>query len=605
MRRPRYPRPYHACRLGIVVCMLGLGFVAVLARLYVVQVAQHTALQTQAAPQHSRMVKLHPERGRVFDRRGRVLATSVFVPSVYARPRELEHPQKAAQHLARILGLSAATVQQRVTERAPFVWLARQVPPEVADQVQALKLRGVGVITEARRYYPKRHLAGQVLGFVGVDGKGLGGLEYHYNRDLTATARHLILPRDARGRWSQPVDTGVVAHPRGADLYVTLDERLQQIAEKEIASQVKQVGAKSGVVVMMQPQTGDILAMAAYPFFDPNVFHNPSQRVWQRNRSVTDPVEPGSTFKLVMAAAALEEQTVRPGERFFCENGELLRGRRRIRDYKPYDVLNFTEILAYSSNIGAIKVNERLRPTQFYDYMRRFGFGEKSQVDLPGEDAGQVRHPRRWSRFSHDSLTLGQEITVTPLQLATAFAAVANGGWLMQPRIVQRIAGRDAIQDIPVQARRRILSQRTTGQLTAMLTQVVASGTGSPAAIEGYAVAGKTGTAQKVDAARGGYSHTKVLASFVGYVPAEDPQVVILVMVDEPKRQRWGSLAAAPVFRRIAQQAMHYLQIPPREVRPRSFSTRDSAKAGNGTLTGDTPLHLKRRSARRRSAHRG
>ena len=605
MRRTRYPRPYHACRLGLVVCMLGLGFAAVFVRLYVVQVAQRTTLQTQAAQQHSRTVKLQPERGRVFDRRGRVLATSVFVPSVYVRPRELEHPQEAAQHLARILGQSAATIRQRVTERAPFVWLARQVPPEMADQVQALKLRGVDVVTEARRYYPKRHLAGQVLGFVGVDGKGLGGLEYYYDRDLTATARQLVLPRDARGRWSQPVDTGVVAHPRGADLYVTLDERLQQIAEKEIAAQAKHVEAKSGLVVMMQPQTGDILAMAAYPFFDPNVFHNSSQRVWQRNRSVTDPVEPGSTFKLVMAAAALEEQTVRPGERFFCENGEMLRGRRRIRDYKPYNVLNFNEILAYSSNIGAIKVNERLRPAQFYDYMRRFGFGEKSRVDLPGEDAGQLRHPQRWSRFSHDSLTLGQEITVTPLQLATAFAAVANGGWLMQPRMVRRIGGRDATQDIPVQARRRILSQRTTAQLTAMLMQAVASGTGQSAAIDGYAVAGKTGTAQKVDAARGGYSHTKVLASFVGYVPAEDPQVVILVMIDEPKRQRWGSLAAAPVFGRIAQRAMHYLQIPPREVQTRSFSASDRPKAGSGPLAGDAPRHRQRRSAYRRSAHRG
>jgi cell division protein FtsI (penicillin-binding protein 3) len=543
-----------------------VGFLIIFIRLYMVQVISHAHLRHVAVQQYTQSVTLQPERGRVLDRHGRVLATSVPVPSVYAIPHEMKNPETIIPQLAHLLHVSRATLQHRLTSSAPFVWLARQVAPDTVAQLRALNVEGIHFLTEMRRYYPKRHLAGQVLGFVGVDGQGLEGLEYQYDQELTGQPRRLLLQRDAMGRWVGQLTEGIGEQPRGTDLYVTLDERLQYVAEKEIAAQVQDFQAKSGLVVIMQPHTGDILAMASYPFFNPNAFHDAQQRVWQRNRGVTDPVEPGSTFKVVVAAASLEEHTVRLNEQFFCEQGKMRRGRRLLRDHKRYGYLSFAEVFAQSSNIGAVKISERLPSMQLYQYMRRFGFGEKTQIDLPGEHPGLVRHPQQWSGFSHDSLTLGQEVTVTPLQLVTAYAAVANGGWLVQPRVVERLVRSSGIEQVTPQARRRILSRQTTAQLTAILTDVVMHGTGQAAAVEGYPVAGKTGTAQKVDPVSGTYSQHRVLASFVGYVPAASPQLVILVMLDEPQGNSWGSQAAAPVFQRVARQALHYLQIPPQDI---------------------------------------
>jgi cell division protein FtsI (penicillin-binding protein 3) len=563
MRRIRAYKSYHRLRLWPVVGGFALGFCAILVRLYLVQIIRHAHLHELATQQYTHSLTLRPERGRMLDRYGQVLATSLPVPSVYAIPHEIENLDAVTMQLAQLLHMPHTTVWERLRSSAPFVWLARQITPDLAASLQALKLKGVEVLTETRRYYPNRHLAGQILGFVGVDGQGLGGLEYQYDRELTTEPRRILLQRDAIGRWVRQLTDDDAEQPRGADLYVTLDTRLQYVAEKEIAEQVQHLQAESGLVVMMQPQTGDILAMAAYPYFNPNLFHEAKQQAWQRNRGVTDPVEPGSTFKLVVAAAALEEKAVRLGEQFFCEHGAIRRGHRLLRDYKPYDYLSFTEVFAQSSNIGTVKIGERLSSQQFYHYIKRFGFGEKTQIDLPAEHPGLLRPPQQWSDFSHDSLALGQEITVTPIQLVTAYAAIANGGWLMHPRLVERIVRPHGEQVFAPQTRRRILSQQTTERLTAILTEAVAHGTGHAAAVEGYTVAGKTGTAQKIDPASGIYSHSKVLTSFIGYVPTEAPQLVILVMVDEPQRDRWGSQAAAPVFQRVAQQALHHLQIPP------------------------------------------
>ncbi len=559
----RGARPYDRIRLACVVGLFGLGFLGILVRLCVVQVAGHAYWRTAATQQHTHHTTLQPERGRVLDRHGRVLATSVPVPSVYAVPRDITQPELMAIPLAEVLDLPRDTIRPRLNSPASFVWLARHVTPQTVAQLRKLQLAGVYFVTEPRRYYPKHHLAGQLLGFVGIDGQGLGGLEYRYNQKLTAAPRRVRLQRDAKGRHMRLAAEDTPEPPRGADLYVTLDERLQHVAEREIATQAKDLSARSGLVVIMQPHSGDILAMAAYPFFNPNAFQDARQRVWQRNPGVTDLIEPGSTFKAILAAAVLEEQIIHPREQFFCENGLVQRGRRRLRDYKPHGYLSFADVFAYSSNIGAVKIAERLTSDQFYDYIQRFGFGARTRIDLPGEHHGRVRPPPQWSGFSHDSLALGQEIAVTPIQLTRAFAAIANGGWLVRPRVVARMAHRHGSQTVVPHERRRILSRQTTDQLTAILTGVVAHGTGQSAAVEGYAVAGKTGTAQKVDPDTRRYSHTKVLTSFVGYVPAADPQIVVLVMLDEPQRQRWGSQAAAPVFRRVAEQSLHYLQVPP------------------------------------------
>ncbi len=571
MRRTGRFKPYHGPRLRLVVGLFGLSFCAILIRLAIVQVFEHTYLHDLAARQYSRNITLHPERGRILDRHGRVLATSVPVPSVYALPQEIDNPDAVAKQVAEVLGQPLATVQHQLTSTAPFVWLARQLPPEVGERLQKLNLRGVQVLQETRRFYPKRHLAGQVLGFVGVDGLGLGGLEHLYNRELTGTPRQVRLQRDASGRTVQIVDGDPSDQPRGADLYVTLDERLQYVAEKEIAARVQETQAKSGLVVVMHPPSGDILALASYPFFNSNDFQDPKQRVWQRNRAVTDPVEPGSTFKLVTASAALEENVAQVTDMFFCENGLFVHGGRRLRDHHGYGLLSFTQVIEKSSNIGTAKISERLSDTQLYTYIRRFGFGEKSLVNLPGEEEGLIRPPKKWSRPTHDSLAFGQEVTVTPLQLLAAYAAVANGGWLMRPRMVEHVVQGDDSQFFAPQARHQVLSSQTLERINDILVGVVERGTGKQAAVEGYTVAGKTGTAQKVE--RGGYSHSKILASFVGYVPAEAPQLAILVILDEPLRAKWGGEAAAPVFKRVAQQALYYLQVPSRQTQMLSLET--------------------------------
>ena len=571
MRRTGRFKPYNGPRLRLVVGLLGLSFCAILVRLVIVQVFQHAYLRDLAARQYSRNITLHPERGRILDRHGRVLATSVPVPSVYAMPQEIDRLDAVARQVAEVLGQPLATVQHRLTSTAPFVWLARQVPPEVGERLQKLNLRGVQVLQETRRFYPKRHLAGQMLGFVGVDGQGLGGLEHLYNRELTGTPRRVTLQRDASGRTVQVMEGDPGDQPRGADLYLTLDERLQYVAEKEIAARVKETQAKSGLVIVMHPPTGDLLALASYPFFNPNDFQDPKQRVWQRNRAVTDPVEPGSTFKLVTASAALEENVARVTDMFFCENGFVMRNGRRLRDHHGYGLLNFVQVIEKSSNIGTAKIGERLSDNQLYTYIRRFGFGEKSLVNLPGEEEGLIRPPKKWTRPTHDSLAFGQEVTVTPLQLLAAYAAVANGGWLMRPRVVEHIVQGDASQFFAPQARHQVLSPQTLERMNDILVGAVERGTGKQAAVEGYTVAGKTGTAQKVE--RGGYSHSKVLTSFVGYVPAEAPQLAILVIIDEPLLAKWGGDAAAPVFKRVAQQALYYLQVPSRQTQMLSLET--------------------------------
>jgi cell division protein FtsI (penicillin-binding protein 3) len=564
-------KPYNGPRLRLVVGCFAFLFCAIFFRLVMLQVFQHARLSDLAERQYSRQITLRPERGRILDRHGRVLATSVPVPSVYVIPQDIDDSDAVAPQLAEALGQPLATVENQLSAVATFVWLARQLPPEIGERVQKLNIRGVQILQETRRFYPKRHLAGQVLGFVGVDGMGLGGLEHLYNRALTGTPRQATLQRDATGRTVQVMAGDPSDQPRGADLYLTLDERLQYIAEKEIAARVKETQAKSGLVIIMHPPTGDILALANYPFFNPNDFQDPKQRAWQRNRAVTDPVEPGSTFKLVAAAAALEENVARVTDMFHCENGFMIRSGRRLRDHHPYGLLSFVQVIEKSSNIGTVKIAGRLSDDQLYSYIRQFGFGEKSLVNLPGEEDGMIRPPKKWTKPSHDSLAFGQEVTATPLQLLTAYAAMANGGWLMRPRVVEHIVQDEEFQFFAPHARHRVLSPQTLERMNEILVGVVERGTGKQAAVEGYTVAGKTGTSQKVE--HGTYSHSKVLASFVGYVPAEAPQLAIIVIIDEPRVAKWGGEAAAPVFKRVAQQALYYLQVPSRQAQTVSLDT--------------------------------
>ena len=580
MRRIRHFTSYSRPRLCLVVGFFGLGFLAILVRLTVVQVGQSAYWRQSAAAQYGRQITVPPVRGNIYDRRSNVLVTSIPAPSVYATPREVRQPEITAQKIAQTFpALSQHRLGQQLTSKASFVWLSRQVPPEKASALKKLNLPGIHIKQETRRIYPRGVLAGSTIGYAGVDEQGLGGLEHQYESVLSAQPRRINGTRDARGRTVSADPDAHAEPPRGADLHLTLDMRLQHIAEKELAQQAEAIGARSGLVLMMDPYTGGILTLASYPFFNPNDYRNEEQRPWRRNRAVTDPVEPGSTFKVVAAAAALEERTVDLDETFFCENGRAVRHNRVLRDHKPFEFLTFTEAIENSSNICLAKINERLSSEQFYGYIRRFGFGEKSLIDLPGEHPGGIRHPKDWSALSHDSLTIGQEITVTPVQLVAAFSAIANGGWLLRPRLVDRMVKDDLEQTFKPERRRRILSQQTANRLTSILVGVVERGTGAQAALDGYLVAGKSGTAQKAE--NGRYSRSKVTASFIGYAPAEAPRFVMLVMFDEPKKKRWGGTAAAPAFRRIAQQALHYLQVPPGRVRPMIEDTYIANRAEN------------------------
>ena len=567
MRRVRYSTGYSRPRLYLVVGIFGLGFLAILVRLTVVQVGQYTYWRDSAEAQYGRRITVAPVRGNIYDRRNNVLAASIPAPSIFAAPREVRQPGATAQKIVSIFpSLSRSRLEQQLTSKASFVWLARQVSPEKVSALEALKLPGIHIMKETRRIYPRGVMAGSTIGYAGVDEQGLGGLERQYDDVLAAQPLRTNGTRDARGRTVSFDQAAHAGPPRGADLHLTLDMRLQHIAEKELARQAEAIGARSGLVVIMDPYTGGILTLASYPFFNPNDYRNKEQRSWRRNRAITDPVEPGSTFKVVAAAAALEEKTVNLDEVFFCEKGRTIRNNRVLRDHKPFEFLTFPEVMENSSNICMAKVNERIGSEQFYEYIRRFGFGEKSLIDLPAEHPGGIRHPEDWSALSHDSLTIGQEIIVTPVQLVTAFSVIANGGWLLRPRLVDRIVKGDLEQTFKPERRRRILSQQTTNRLTSILVGVVERGTGTQAALDGYLVAGKSGTAQKAE--NGRYSHSKVVASFIGYAPAEAPRFVMLIMFDEPKKKRWGGSAAAPVFRRIAAQALHHLQVPPGRIRP-------------------------------------
>lgn len=567
MRRIRHFTVYSRPRLYLVVGFFGLSFLAILVRLTVVQIGQYTYWRDSAEAQYRRQITVSPVRGSIYDRHNNVLADSIQTPSVYAAPREVRQPGITAQKVAGIFpSLSQSRLEQQLASKTSFIWLARQVSPEKASALEALKLPGIHIRKETRRIYPQGVMAGPTIGYAGIDEQGLGGLEHQYNEVLSAQPLRTSGTRDARGRSVSSDQDAHAPPPRGTDLHLTLDMRLQHIAEKELTQQAEEIGARSGLVVIMEPYTGGLLALASYPFFNPNDYRNKEQRPWRRNRAITDPIEPGSTFKVVAAAAALEEKTVDLDEVFFCEEGWTMRNNRVLRDHKPFEFLSFPEVIENSSNICMAKVNERISSEQFYDYIRRFGFGEKSLIDLPGEHPGGIRHPEAWSALSHDSLTIGQEITVTPVQLVTAFAAIANGGWLLRPRLVDRMVKDDLEQTFKPERRRRILSQQTTNHLTSILVGVVERGTGTQAALDGYLVAGKSGTAQKAE--NGRYSHSKVVVSFIGYAPAEAPRFVMLVMFDEPKKKRWGGSAAAPVFRRIAQQALHHLQVPPGRVRP-------------------------------------
>lgn len=553
-------------RILLVSLFLGTGFLIITLRLFSIMVLQHHHYTKMAERQHQRTLHIEPPRGTIYDRMGRELAVSVELESLYGVPSEIEDPDFVAAKLSTILGMSHHSIEKRFESGKNFIWLDRKLDPERVRKIKALSIsaKEIGFIPESKRFYPKRTLAGHLLGFVGMDNNGLEGIELAYEGDLKGEKGWLILERDALGRDIFPSNHNYRPPIPGKNLFLTIDEVIQYITEKELDKGIKRWKAKSAIAIVMNPRTGEILSMGVRPEFNPNIIGNYRPSDW-RNKAITDMYEPGSTFKVILAAASLEEGVVKMGDLFDCSRGEIEVGGKIMRDVHRHGVLSFSEIIQKSNNVGAIQIGIRLGKERFYKYIKNFGFGEKTGIDLPGESPGKVRETKKWSGTSIGAVSIGQEVAVTPLQMLVAFSAIANGGYLMRPYIVSEIKDNDGhtIKSFNPQVVRKVISENTSKRLTEILRTVVEEGgTATKAAIDGNLVAGKTGTSQKADPETGNYSTDRYVSSFIGFLPADDPRISIIVVVDEPKGEIYGGSVAAPIFKEIAEQVLTYLKIP-------------------------------------------
>ena len=577
-------------RVLILAAVLAVAFAALTGRLAWLQVVKRADLAQLAERQYSRTVVLHAQRGPILDRQGTPLATSTPTESLFVQPRSVGDPVRVTARLAPIIGLPPAEVHAVLTSSRSFVWLRRRLPPAVAAGVRALREPGLGFLPEPLRLYPNRELAAHVVGFEGVEG-GLEGIERAFDGELAGTPGKAIVGRDALGR--EVAAPHMLEPPQpGLGVMLTLDRAIQYMTERELDAAYRRTGARSAMAVVLDPRTGEVLALAIRPTFNPNTFLDvPSRDRW-RDRAVTDPFEPGSTFKVILAAAALEEGVVRPEDRIYGENGSVTIAKTTIHDWKKYGWLTFSEVLQNSSNVGSIKVGLALGRERYYRYMSAFGFGAATGVGLPGESRGLLRAPGRWSLLSLPTMSIGQEVSVTALQMVAAFGAIANGGTLMQPRIVRATfdAAGQEVRRFEPRPVRQVISPETARTLTRILVRVVESGTGHNAAIPGYEVAGKTGTAQKLDPATRRYSRSPGVLSFVGWAPADVPRFVMLVTLDEPKNEIWGSEAAAPIFSAIGRGILRYLEVPPRDALPVQIVTGPSPEAPAAAVT--APVRL-------------
>jgi len=549
-------------RLLIVACVALLWMTAVFGRLGYLQLFRHSEYMTRAQRQQQRVIEITPKRGAIYDRNMHPLAMSIPVDSAFAVPSEIADQQLAARLVSGVLGIPREVLEARLESSRSFVWIARKLPPDKKEAVEALNLKGVYFQKENQRFYPKRDLAAHVLGFVDLDEKGLGGIEYELDGQIRGKSEKIIVMADAHQRW---FDGGAAQRERGANVILTLDEKIQYIAERELAAAIARTHALAGTAIVMNPNTGEILALVNWPKFNPNVA-NEAPAEARMNRAVTALYEPGSTFKLITLAAAFDQGITRPGEVFDCENGAVYVAGHRIRDHKPFGLLSVADILAQSSDVGAIKIALRLGAPKFYEYIRAFGFGQPTGVDMPGESKGLLRRLENWSAVSIGSISMGQEVGVTPIQLLSAVSAIANGGMLYKPHVIAELRRGDQV--LPVEGpqapseQRKVIRPETAATLRRLMEGVVLNGTGKLARLDGWTAAGKTGSAQKIDPATGRYSRTQLIASFTGFAPISNPAVAILVSLDSPVGQREGGQVAAPVFKRIAEQVLSYLDVP-------------------------------------------
>ncbi|MFA5286868.1 MAG: penicillin-binding transpeptidase domain-containing protein [Candidatus Omnitrophota bacterium] len=536
-------------------------FIFCILRLFYIQIFRSNYLADIANKQHNLFAELEPFRGIIYDINFKPQTLNLPADSLYASPNMMADRDKetAILNLSVILNYSKDYLRNRLYRKKSFIWLARKITPEQADEIKKLKIKSLGFLRESKRSYPNTYLASQIIGFAGVDNRGLEGVELYLDKYLRGDPGWGIFLRDARQK-RLDIYQKMVLPKDGMDVVLTIDQVVQYIAERELDKAYKAHNAKGASIIVMDPHTGRILALANRPTYNLNEYSNVNKDQ-TRNRAICDLFEPGSVFKIVTASAALEEKRVTEEDRIFCENGAYRVGNHTLHDHTSHGWLTFREVIEQSSNIGTTKIAQMLGPEIVYKYVKLFGFGSKLGIDLQGEIPGMIKEPRFWSKTSIGAVPIGQEVGVTSLQLASALSVIANGGQLMKPYIIEEIRDRQGrvIRRTSPTLIRKVISLDTAARISKMLTGAVEEGTGKMAQIPGLTSAGKTGTAQKLDA-NGAYSHDKFVASFIGFAPVEDPVVTIVVSVDEPHPYYFGGVVAAPVFKNVAADVVRYLK---------------------------------------------
>jgi cell division protein FtsI (penicillin-binding protein 3) len=592
-------RPDSSRRRAVgVACFLGVWMLVIGVRLIYLQTAQHDWLTLRARTQQQEAVETSPVRGLVLDRHGNELARSVDTESFWAVPREVRNVEEAAAQLAPLVGEDAGALATKLKlaqdSNRKFAWIGRKLDEERATKVHALNIAGVYSLKEPKRQYPNNQLAAHVLGFVGLDETGLAGIERAYDKEIHGEPGRVTVETDAHGRAYGSFEAEA---RRGETVVLTIDRLVQYKTEEALAAAIEQNHAKSGSAIVLDPRTGEILALANAPTFDPNDPNSATDQA-RVNEALQNIYEPGSTFKVVAYSAAIEKGLVKPDDHIDCQMGSITVAGRVVKDHKPFGTLTITEALAKSSNVAAIKLGLRVGNDSMYDFMTRFGFGTKTGVELPGETDGLLRKVSRWQPSSMGSLAMGQEIGVTPLQMAAAYGTLANDGLRVSPHLVQEVRAADgSVVYSASPEQRRVVSAQTAQTLRGMLEQVTLNGTAKKAQLDGYTAAGKTGTAQKIDPKTRAYSKTKFIGSFVGFAPVENPAVVIIVVIDEPSGAYHGGDVAAPVFREIAEQILPALSVAPdTEMKP----SQEPGLLARLSLSDEELAHLRERQERDR-----
>ena len=536
-----------------------LSLVLLLARLFFLQVLQSRFYFKIANEEHIVSVELQPKRGTIYDRNMRALAVNLNRDSVYANPREIKDKTRTTRVLSTVLNLKEDFVLNRLSKNKGFVWIKRKITTRESLQLQKYNLAGIGFIEESKRFYPNIDLACHLLGSVNIDNKGLEGVEYSYDNYLKGEGGWLISAQDAKKKLLKSYQEDFLAPKNGSSVILTIDEVIQDIAEKELYKMYDKYHAKGASIIVMDPKNGDILALANFPNFDLN---NPNKRLPEsiRDRAINDFFEPGSIFKIVTASTALEENAVNLNDKFDCENGAWKIGKRILHDHRPHGILTFREVIEMSSNIGTVKAASVFGAEKMYKYIKAFGFCEKTGIDLPGEVVGMNRPLSAWTSTSMLAIPMGQEVTTTAIQLARAISVIADNGFLVKPRVVKSIIDDNGqvIKEYSAEVTRKVILPKTAAKMRGLLMGAVESGTGKKAKMEEFTAGGKTGTAQKVEPS-GVYSHDRFMASFIGFAPVAKPVLAVVVCIDEPRPVYFGGDVAAPVFKNVVDQSLKYL----------------------------------------------